>query len=386
MDCEGALIKFLLDKKLPAFPLAIASNLFSVTALLIFFGVTGNSELAAEVGIIQGATLTTFLAFSGNARNLILGKSSDISFGQLVRFRTLFVFPFGLLAYFLCLSFIEVSGFFVIALTLRRCTEWLAELIITERECQEDYSFAGKYVFLQAASFSTLLLRDTVSTEVYSTFFLFWAITPILFGGKNLLPSLTALNNEKMYPGIKYIFHIGSSWVIATTTFVFRIMVIALTSKLIGGELFTAFAIGGMLNSIYTYVIGPSLISKETKKSKKTFKVVLISCTVLGIAIIFLSEIISTILVSNVLFFQALGFSLVGSAIMMISQRQRMVLLQIQQESVFVPDVLTNVLIISIIPLFFYIAGTKALGTLFFCSACLTYIFYSLPINIKKEM
>lgn len=54
------------------FPLAISSNLFSVTALLIFFGVTGKLELAADIAVVQGAALTIFLAFSGNSRNLLL--------------------------------------------------------------------------------------------------------------------------------------------------------------------------------------------------------------------------------------------------------------------------------------------------------------------------
>lgn len=371
-------------KLLPVFPLSIASNLFSVTALLIFFGLTGNSTFAAEVGVIQGVALTVFLAFSGNSRNLILSKSNDISLGQLVRFRTLFVLPFGALVYFSCLPFEGMSGYLILVLTVRRCAEWIAELIITERESLGDRQFAGQYLFLQAVSFSTLLLYGAVSDEIYSLFFSFWAITPVLLGGKYLVRLLITSGNEKRLPGVDFVLHLGSSWVIATTTFVFRVMVIALTSKAIGGELFTAFAIGGMLSSIYTYVVGPSLILKETRKTRRILYSVLFSCAASGVAIILLSDAISTTIGNSVLFCQALGFSMLGSAIMIVSQRKRIILLQLKQESVFVPDVLSNLLIVAVVPLIYYIAGSSVLSVLFLCSACLTYLFYSLPIEVKK--
>jgi hypothetical protein len=380
------LIKFPFHRIFPVFPLAIASNLFSVTALLIFFGVSGDSALAADIGVIQGASLTIFLAFSGNSRNLILGKSSEISYGQLVRFRVLFIVPFGVLVYLLCQSFPDLPEYLVIALIVRRCTEWIAELIITKKEREEDYSFAERYVFLQSITFSTLLLHDTVSSDIYNLFLSLWAITPILLGGKHLLQYLNIHSEEKLFPGSEYILHLGSSWVIATTTFVSRIMIIALTTKALGGALFTAFAIGGMISSIYTYVIGPSLIHKETGKIKKIFQTIFLFCSGSGIAIALLSETISIKLGTNILFFQALGFSMLGGAIMMVSQRKRIILLQIRQENTFVPDVLTNVLIIAFIPLAFYSVGQIALSAMFFCSACLTYIFYSLPINVDQDI
>jgi len=371
---------------LPVFPLAISSNLFSVTALLIFFGVTGNSALAADIAVIQGAALTVFLAFSGNSRNLLLSESVQISFGQLARFRSVFVLPFALVVYYLCKTIGAVSDFLIFVLILRRCSEWLAELVLSDREYAEDSAFAGRYVLLQSLSFSSLLLYGVVDEDVYAAFFVFWAITPVLLGVGYFFKALKVQGNDKRLPVLGYVLHLGSSWVIAASTFVFRIMILALTNKVTGGELFTAFAMGGMLNSIYTYVVGPSLISKETETIKKVFRLISFSCVGIGIVIALLSEVISTTFGSSVLFFQALGFSVVGSAIMMVSQRQRMILLQIKQGSVFVPDVLANILIVAIVPIVFFTVGKTALGALFLCNAFLTYIFYALPIDISKEV
>ena len=71
------------------FPLAIALSLFSTTAFLIVLAMLGRAELSADVGVVQGASLGVFLAFSANARNLILSAPTASRFFDLVRVRLL---------------------------------------------------------------------------------------------------------------------------------------------------------------------------------------------------------------------------------------------------------------------------------------------------------
>jgi hypothetical protein len=40
-----------------------------MTALMLFLGITGQFEISSEIGLVQGATLALFFAFSANARN-----------------------------------------------------------------------------------------------------------------------------------------------------------------------------------------------------------------------------------------------------------------------------------------------------------------------------
>jgi len=366
------------------FPLAISSNLFSVTALLIFFGVTGKLELAADIAVVQGAALTVFLAFSGNSRNLLLSGSAKISFGQLARFRGLFVLPFGLAVYFLCKSISAVPDFLILVLIVRRCAEWLAELIVTDREAVRDHAFAQWYVFLQTITFSSLLLNGFIANEIYNVVFCFWAISPILMGARYFLRAFSLPLCERFLPAIGYILHLGSSWAIATSTFVFRLVILALTSKVVSGELFTAFAIGGMLSSVYTYVIGPSLISKETFKVVKVFRIIVWVCISIGGLIVFTASIISAPFLGSKFFIQAVGYSVIGGAIMMVAQRQRIILLQVKHKSVFVPDMLASVLIVTIIPLLFYVFSVNALVLLFLCNALLTWVFYKFTFDRKE--
>jgi hypothetical protein len=59
------------------FPLAFMMNTFSMTALIVILGVSGQSHLAADVGIIQGALTALFFSFSANARSMILIRHPD---------------------------------------------------------------------------------------------------------------------------------------------------------------------------------------------------------------------------------------------------------------------------------------------------------------------
>ena len=58
------------------FPLAFMLNAFAMTGILIILGLTGNNAMAAEVGIVQAATIALFYAFSANARSLMLNQQS----------------------------------------------------------------------------------------------------------------------------------------------------------------------------------------------------------------------------------------------------------------------------------------------------------------------
>ena len=81
------------------FPLASMANMFAMTVLLIALGLTGNTVLAAEVGILQGATLALFYAFSANARSLILSKSATVSASSVMTVRLIILMPLALASY-----------------------------------------------------------------------------------------------------------------------------------------------------------------------------------------------------------------------------------------------------------------------------------------------
>lgn len=102
------------------FPKAFVINTFSMTRMLILLGLTGRSVMAAEVGIVQAATVSLFYAFSANARSLILNQQHPVDAADILYFRVLLLLPLSIAAYFLSSVAMEVELTIVVALILRQ--------------------------------------------------------------------------------------------------------------------------------------------------------------------------------------------------------------------------------------------------------------------------
>src|SRR5215210_7655718 len=73
------------------FPAAYLSLTSSVTLLLLLVGLSGNGDLAADLALIQGSTLATFYALSGNTRSLILQRHSELTPSRIFELRLFFL-------------------------------------------------------------------------------------------------------------------------------------------------------------------------------------------------------------------------------------------------------------------------------------------------------
>src|SRR5690606_28628008 len=83
------------------FPGAFMVNTYAMTILLVVLGLADKVALAAEIGIVQGATLALFFAFSANARSLILNPSSRVSAQSVMASRLILLVPLAGAAYLL---------------------------------------------------------------------------------------------------------------------------------------------------------------------------------------------------------------------------------------------------------------------------------------------
>ena len=86
------------------YPLAYLALTSSLTILLIVIGLFGRAELAAELGIVQGALLATFYAFSANTRSLILQGHGDLTPDRLLSKRVLALPLLCVGSYVLCVT------------------------------------------------------------------------------------------------------------------------------------------------------------------------------------------------------------------------------------------------------------------------------------------
>lgn len=369
-------------KKEVLFPFAAALNVFSVVGLLIFAGLLGRGNLAADIAVMQGAILAIFHSLSANARNLILaGGVAQDEERNLFFFRLFLMVPAIIAVFLLVGSTTEVSVYLFAGLVTRKCSEWIAELHLANREVEADTGFAFWYVVSNGAAL--LLLVGALVVDDWNAYFdyliIAWAVLPMLrsipYARHFFASGVRDLRLAHLIP------HMGSTTIIGFSTYVFRILIIMLAGKSLSGQMFSAYALGGILSSLYVQAVGPTLVHRGAKNELKYLLVVVTFCLLLG-AMLALAGRHWEFFDYPALFVHAIGVSLVGGGIMILAQRQRLYILQTLKKDVFVPDALSNVLLIASVPFIFYIVGVESLAYLFLWSAILSLMFY-VPLSMR---
>ena len=115
------------------YPAAFMANTFAMMLVMIGLSLFGKPALAADFGLIHGATVALFFAFSGNARSLILAESGEVDAASILRLRLMLLMPLGILAFMLCIGVVDGGWLFVLLLVVRRAAEWLAEIFLSEQ-------------------------------------------------------------------------------------------------------------------------------------------------------------------------------------------------------------------------------------------------------------
>jgi hypothetical protein len=177
----------------------------------------------------------------------------------------------------------------------------------------------------------------------------------------------------------------GSTMIIGITVYVFRLIILLITGKEVAGDLFTAFALGGMVGSVFAQVLGPSVILYENRSKKSFFSgrinTLLGLLVFAGILLFTFSQLnthFPTMLGKSNFFWGSVGASMIGGVIMVYAQHIRFRLLQQLhgENDLFGPDLMMNLLIIASVPYLFYIVGKDTLMILYMISAMLAYLFY----------
>ena len=371
------------------FPLAIALSLFSTTAFLIVLAILGNAELSAEVGVVQGASLGVFLAFSANGRNLILSAPNASRFLDLVRVR-LFLVPLLCVGVWLLSTWVvPVEPWLIGGLVLRRILEWLGELALSEAERTRDLQVARRFTAVQTASLALLAVAAFAGDLWLKPTFILWSLSPLIGAAGWVRPALRThtwkSRSDSALRTVQLAAHLTSSWAIGLSTYLFRLMLILLVGKALAGTLVAGFALGGMLNSLYTYALGPSLASGSLSikgSSRRLLRAAIPGLLAVGFIAAALPgfplSVQSTAGTNWPVFVQTIGFSIVGGLVMIWAQSVRLRLLHATQgDDVMVPDVLANVLILAGVPFILYLLGPRAFPLLFLWNAVLTAIIYS---------
>lgn len=368
------------------FSAAFMANSLSMTGLLIALSLAGYSDLSADVAIVQAATLALFFAFSANARNLILKHHSTITAQFVLSSRIPILIPLAVAAYWLSAEMAAVPPYLAGVLILRRAVEWLDEVYLSEVERLDAKKAAARYLFIQTALLATSFLWIAFDFSWPIVGLLLWALFPLSLSlqfYRDNLPTVKQLFERRIFE--KLLPHIGSTMIIGITVYIFRLLIIMVTGKSNAGDLFTAFAIGGLLGSVFANSVGPSLALHQKRNFNYrtpiiiklllgiffTSGIALASSAYLQLEFLALSH-------KSYLFWFATGLSMIAGTVMVFAQMIRHRLLQHHQEQdLFGPDVMMNILIIAAVPFSYYLFGLNMMAALYLLSAILAYLFYA---------
>lgn len=357
------------------YPLATLFNSYSMTGLLIAFGLFGYSQVAADIGIVQGATLALFYAFSANARNLILADDSDATASRLLQARLVLMLPLAAGAWMLSVNLVGVSESLATVLIIRRMAEWVAEIGNARNERKKQLGSIQRVIAIEIISFMACILCSMVFDIEFSISAIAWALAPLVairgmgFGLQKDLVSL-----RKLMP------HFGSTTIVGVSVYVFRISIALLMGKVPAGELFTAFAIGGAIPTVFGQAFAPTLIHRSklaNSRSGVLTIVLLMSVVGAGLTALIVVRPDSLLMFGRSdNFWLSIGLSIVGGALMLIASTLRARLIYSSGgTSVFGPDLLSNVLIVIAVPCLFSYFGATSLVALYLIGACLNLSF-----------
>ncbi|MEI7612320.1 MAG: hypothetical protein WCK63_05390 [Betaproteobacteria bacterium] len=359
------------------YPLAALFNSFSMTALLLVVGVTGRSELAADVGLVQGATLALFFAFSANARNLILSDTEDSAAITFLRARIVLVPPLAGAAYFLSVGMGGAAPMLAMVLITRRIAEWMGEIGLARHERLNNPSYALQTLLGEGASLLLCLVMVLGFDADLAMSALPWMLVPLLaVRGEGL----SVLCNQGRFTLAVLLPHFGSTAIIGASVYVFRISIVLVTGKPVAGELFTAFAIGGIVPTVFGQALAPTLVRRfGHTRWPKWLLVAPMSMLLSGIGVTALVMTEPAWLLAygrSLTFWQAVGLSISGGGVMTVAAVLRTRLIHRGDgRDVFGPDLLANVLIATCVPFLNYLLGPQSLVGLYALSACLSFGF-----------
>lgn len=368
------------------FPAAFMANTFAMMVVMIGLSLFGKPGLAADFGLVHGATVALFYSFSGNARSLILAKFREVEPAAILRLRLMLLAPLGVLAWMLCVGVVASDWLFILLLVLRRAAEWLAEIFLSEQEVHQQGTAAVRVLVLQSCVSLALLWALLDGGVLALPVLLVWALSPLL-GCLSLGLLRRSLDNAlPLLPSIRLLLpHFGSTAVIGVSVYVFRLFILLVAGNQVAGDLFSAYALGGILGAVFSQALGPTMVRREQGapgpgRLLKAFNLMLVFTLLSGVALVVSVWIMPDLLDwtrKDQLFWIAVGCSLAGGVVMVLAQRIRLRILQNEAGGdVFGSDMLANILLVACIPFALYGLGGQALAPLYLLGAILSWLFY----------
>jgi hypothetical protein len=382
----------LYEKYFNVYPNLAINNFFSSFILLVFF-ISGNYELAAEVGIISSLAILLCHLFSGNLRSIILADKNIFLADEMMLKRLILSIPiFIILIFFIFKN--ELSDLnLAFSISLVVILGWVFELMLTKFEVKKNFNSVRIHLFFSIIFSLLILVFGIIKNLFYLKIAIYlYAIFLII-----LIIFLLKINIKNFQFFIKDFMKVNfvSSISMSLSNFLFRYFLILFISKESVGILFACFMIGSFPCSLFNHIFAPTILSKNISLKKIVYPVFILSLIIELFLLknipfeIFLNFKELLIIEKEMIIYPTLFFSIIGLNFMIIALyiRQKYIFLNATRDSYFIVDMFYSLSIILIIPTIYLIFGTNevyySIG--FLISSILALIFYTSPsINFKQ--
>lgn len=357
--------------------LSISLNFFFSTFLLIILSLFGFFDLAAEIGITVSFTLFICQIFSANHRSLIYLKNYQSKINQIIQFR-LFISTFIILISIIVIISLNFENiFFLSLLSILICIQWITEILLTNKEKNQESKFLNKILFLNLIfifAFTVIIILNFLN--LINFLIIIIIISNLFVLRKEILQKKLHIFNSKLLSEIFILsiknIEIISSFSINFANLIWRLSIFGLSNKSTAGLLFGSYALGSFFGTIYSNILAPKIHSQR----KISLTKIIILCSPLIILIFNYAlvefknlEYIDNFNSSRV---SCILFSLVGSFFMIFSLIMRFnYFYNVETKHIFKLDIFYSFLISILIILIFLTLGTKYLVlAYFFASIC----------------
>ena len=373
--------------------IAYANNMMFISCLMIILTIFGHSSLAAEIGLVCSVVSSIILLFSYNVKNIILLDNNKKFALKILNFRIVLGILIVIIFFFI-LNTIQLNFFFkniIIATVIIIIQQSLIEIPLFLNELKKNYRIFKYYDLFYIFNFLIILLNIFFFNNKYllvilyliiiiNTFFLFFFIDWKAILNPNFF--------EILNPALR-LFELSSSVSIILSIFFWRIFIFINYEKEISGILFSAFALGSFSGTLFSFIIGPSIINKRkiiNQFSKIYFFVILF------FSITFLFMLHKKLFLENLnyyqtFFFETALYSILGSAFMLFAVINRLYYFKyrkMDRKYLYRLDIFNSILI-SAVPLFLIIVDRNFIKYSFLLSALITlsvsYFFYRLKLR-----
>ena len=310
--------------------IAYASNFMFFSGLIIIMTAFGHASLAAEIALVYSIVSIFNQIFSYNVKNIILiDHNKEFAF-KVLKFRIILGILI-LLLFFLILNYFQLNFYsnkIIISIVIIIMQQTIIEIILFLSELKKNfkifnyynsfYILNGFFIFINLLFLNNSYLQEIFYFIIIINFiFLFFFIDV-----KEILENkiFNFFNSDLK------LFELSSSVTIILSIFFWRVFIYINYEKEISGILFSSFALGSFSGTLFSNIIGPSIIKKkkEINLFSKIYFIIIVFFSVSLLFFLYKNIFFKNLSYSNYFFFESALYSILGSAIMLFAIKYRL--------------------------------------------------------------